>query len=141
MLGDGRSSLTAQEVSALPFVLPPIGTPYENVILTMLAEGGVKPGSITGRTQYFDVMSSILDRGGSVGVMIEPLLRKEHHNVILLYPLEDWRLIFYRNPRGREQDSQLQSVEDFLISAVLDDPNYPRIEPRPGTRLEDHGAR
>jgi len=74
-------------------------------------------------------------------VMIEPLLRKEHHNVILLYPLEDWRLIFYRNPRGREQDSQLQSVEDFLISAVLDDPNYPRIEPRPGTRLDDHGAR
>lgn len=140
-LGDSGAALTAKEASGLPFVLPPINSPYENLILTMLAEGGVKPGIITGRTQYFDVMSSILERGGSVGVMIEPLLRKNHGSIALLYPLEDWRLIFYRNPRGRKQDSQVESVENFLISAVLDDSDYPRIRPSPGTRLEAHETR
>lgn len=135
---EGRNSLlSAEETNRLPFVLPPIRSPYEQVILAMLAKGGIKPATITGRTQYFDVISSILDRGGSVGVMIEPLLRKEHHNIALLYPLEDWRVIFYRNPIARKHDPQLQTAEDFLISAVLDDPAYPRISPQPGSRLED----
>ncbi len=120
--------LTTEEISALPFVLPPAGTPYENLVLSLLAQAGIKPQTVAGRTQYFDVMSAMFERGNCVGATLEPILRNEHRNVALLYPLEDWRLVYYRNPQRNEP--QLQAVEDFLISSVLDDPSYPTL-PRP----------
>jgi len=137
LLRGSNAPLSVDEVSALPFILPPAATPYESLILTMLARRGVKPQRITGRTQYFDVMSAIFNQGQSVGVSLEPLLRSDHRNIALLYPLEDWRIVFYRNPRGRERDREVDLAEDFLISAVLDDPEYPRIRPAPGQRLGD----
>jgi DNA-binding transcriptional LysR family regulator len=123
---DGRNELlTAEQVSALPFLLPPAGTPYENMMLSMLARHGIKPNSIAGRTQYFDVMSAMFDRSNSVGIALEPVIRREHRNVVLLYRLEDWRLAFYRNPRLT--DPRSGAVADFLISAVLDDPHFPAL--------------
>jgi len=122
----GRNQLLSEEeVSKLPFLLPPIGTPYENIILSTLAHHGIKPLTIAGRTQYFDVMSAMFDRSDAVGVTIEPIIRREHRNVALLYRLEDWRLAFYRNPRLT--DPRSRAVEDFLISAVLDDPHFPAL--------------
>jgi DNA-binding transcriptional LysR family regulator len=123
---EGRNDLlAADEVSALPFLLPPAGTPYENLILSMLAREGINPRKIVGRTQYFDVMSAMFDRSDSIGVVLEPILRREHRNVALLYRLKDWRLAFYRNPRQTDPRSRI--VEDFLISAVLDDPSFPAL--------------
>ena len=123
---EGRNELlTAEEVSKLRFLIPPAGTPYENVVLSLLAQHGIKPVTIAGRTQYFDVMSAMFDRSDSVGVTLEPILRREHRNVALLYALEDWRLVFYRNPR--QLDPLALAAEKFLIGAVLDDPHYPAI--------------
>lgn len=122
LLNDGREMLSAEEASELPFILPPAGTPYENVILAMLAREGIKPRSIVSRTQYFDVMASMLDRGSSAGVLIQPLVRPEHHNLALLHRLADWRLQFYRNPKLT--DPRIDEVERFLVGAALDDANY-----------------
>ncbi|HTO29530.1 MAG TPA: LysR family transcriptional regulator, partial [Devosia sp.] len=124
--GDNRL-LTAAEVSELPFILPPAGTPYENLIFSRLAAVGVKPGTIAGRTEYFDVMSAMFERGNAVGVTLEPMLGEQHRNVTLLFPLDDWRLIFFRAPDRNEPE--IQTVEDFLISALLGDPTYPLMLP------------
>jgi len=126
-LGAGNALLSVEQVSELPFLLPPAGTPYENLILAMLARNGIKPRTISGRSQYFDVMSAMFDRSEAVGVTLEPIVRSEHRNVALLYRLEDWRLAFYRNPR--ESDPRRREAEDFVISAVLKDPAFPVLEP------------
>lgn len=136
LLGGGKRYLEKEELGKLPFLLPPAGTPYDNLVLTMLARHGVKPGMISGRTPYPDVMSDMFDRGGVVGVTLGPMIGKEHANVVMLYPLEDWRVIFYRNPRAREDDVQLQLAEDFLISSVVDDPAYRSTSLPQGPRLE-----
>lgn len=118
-----NAPLSAEELSALPFLLPPAGTPYEDEILRMLTAHGVRPSHIMGRTQFFDVMSSMFDGGTCIGVTIEPLLREEHRNTIMLLHLENYRLVLYRNPRT--DDPLVQAAEDFIVSAVLEDPAYP----------------
>lgn len=125
LLKGRNGALSPAELSELPFILPPAGTPYENLILSMLARHGIKPLTIAGRTQYFDVMSAMFERGNSVGASLEPLVRPEHRNVALLFPLEDWRLVFYRRPGL--SGPRIEAVEEFLISSVLGDPAYPRL--------------
>jgi hypothetical protein len=45
---------------------------------------------------------------------------------VLLYPLENWRLIWYR--KDHASDPRREAVESFLLSSVLQDPNYPAID-------------
>ncbi len=91
----------------------------------MLAPHGIKPATIAGRSQYFDVMSAMFDRSDSVGVVLEPVLRREHRNIALLFPLENWRVVFYANPR--QTDPRRLAVEEFLTAAVLEDPHFPML--------------
>ncbi len=94
----------------------------------MLMDHGIRPAEITGRTPFFDLMSTMYDRGASIGVTLEPLLRPdEHRNTVMLRHLENYRLVFYRNPE--EHDPLVDAAERFLISCVLDDPVYPHAEP------------
>jgi DNA-binding transcriptional LysR family regulator len=122
--GKGNGHLSVERLSELPFLLPIGGSYYENETLEMLSSHGIRLTKVVGRTQYLDVMSSMYDRGTCVGVTIEPLLSADQRrNTVLLYPLDDWRLSFYRNPRL--DDPQADAAEKFLISSVLDDPAYP----------------
>ena len=122
--GGRNAPLSEERLSELPFLLPIGGSYYENETLEMLSSHGIKLTKVMGRTQYLDVMSSMYDRGNCVGVTIEPLLSAEQRrNTVLLYPLEDWCLTFYRNPRL--DDPQSDAAEQFLISSVLGDPTYP----------------
>jgi len=125
-----NAPLDAEELSALPFLLPPAGTYYEGEVLRMLARHAIHPTNVVGRTQFFDVLSSMIDRGACVGVTLEPLLHAEHRNTVLLRHLEDYRLTLYRNPRAA--DPLLPAVEEFIIAAVLDDPAYPLVGPVAG---------
>jgi len=54
--------------------------------------------------------------------ILPPPMRKK---VVQLYPLENWRLLYYR--RDRSGDPRADIVEDFLVSSVLDDPDFPAI--------------
>jgi DNA-binding transcriptional LysR family regulator len=124
-LAEGRRlPMTAEELNELPFVMPPAGSYHENEMLVMLAVHGIRPGRIIGRTEYFDVISGMFEAGTCVGVTLEPLLRPEQREqTVLLHRLEDWQLTLYRDPRSRHPQHDL--VEQFLISAVMDDPAYP----------------
>ncbi len=121
--------MTAEELNDLPFVMPPAGSFHENEMLVMLAVHGIRPSNIIGRTQYFDVMSEMFEAGTCVGVTIEPLLKPEQREAtVMLHRLDDWRITLYRNPKPRH--AQHAIVEQFLTSAILDDPAYPLFRER-----------
>jgi DNA-binding transcriptional LysR family regulator len=127
-LAEGRRlPLTPEELSELPFVLPPQGSFHEGEMLTMLARHNIKPARIAARTQYFDVLSAMIEADRCVGISLEPLLRPEQRAAtIMLYRLDDWRLTLYRNPSAHQPEAAI--VEEFLVSAIVDDPAYPAIE-------------
>lgn len=126
-----RLPLTAAEINEIPFVMPPEGSFHENEMLSMLARHHIKPARIAARTQYFDVLSAMIESDHVAGVALEPSLRPEQRAATaMLYRLDDWRVALYRNPEAGQPQTGL--VEDFLVSAILDDPAYPRLEPEPG---------
>jgi hypothetical protein len=124
---EGRDHpLTAEELSRLPFVMPPEGSFHEGEMLTMLARHNIKPTRIAARTQYFDVLAAMIESDLVVGVAIEPSLRPEQRAAApMLFPLDDWRVALYRNPEARQPQTKI--VEQFLVSAILDDPAYPAL--------------
>ena len=121
--------------SELPFIMPPAGSRQEREALLLLADSGIRPAKVVGHTKYYDVMAAMLDRGVAVASMSDTILPKPmRENVILLWPLTDWNLEFYRRP-GLPAAAADQ-VEQFLKSCMLDNPDYPAVEfyngPPPG---------
>ena len=79
-----------------------------------------------GHTQYYDVMAAMLERGVGVSSFADSILPPEMRDqVIMLYPLENWRLLWYRKDAG--SDPLCDAVQAFLLSSVLQDPNYRTI--------------
>ncbi len=125
---EGRDlPLTAEEVNHLPFILPKSTSEQEREALQSYERHGIFPRNVVANTQYYDVMAAMLDRGlgiASFSAAILPApLRKD---VVLLYPLDDWRLLYSRRDNcGGEAADQ---VERFLVGSVLRDPDYPAME-------------
>ncbi len=119
--------LEADEINHLPFILPQVGSQQEQDVLQAFDRHGIAPRNVIGHTQYFDVMGTMLERGLGVAsfseVMLSPEARK---TVVLLYPLENWRLLWFRKDRGA--DPRCDLVQSFMLSSVLQDPNYPTID-------------
>lgn len=119
--------LDAQAVSQLPFILPRPGSVQEREALRGLERRGIRPRHVVCHSQYYDVIAAMLDRGVAVSsfaeALIPPTMRED---IILLYPLEDWRLVWFR--KDQDDDPQRRAVENFLLSSVLRDPHYPAIE-------------
>ena len=127
-LARGRKlPLSADDVSALPFMLPPHGTVQERNNLAALKRYGVRPQHVVGTSQYYDVLAAMLERGVAVSTfsdaLIAPLVRDR---VVLLLPMWDWNAVWFR--RDALSDHRRDEVEAFLLSSVLDDPNYPVIQ-------------
>lgn len=125
---EGRTlPLTEAEVSGLPFVMAPAGSFHEGEMLDMLARHNIKPARIAARTQYFDVLSAMIESEPYAGISLEPLLRPEQRATTpMLYRLDDWRLTLYRNPAARQPQARI--VEEFITSAIVDDPAYPALK-------------
>lgn len=124
----GRSApLTADEIGHLPFILPHAGSLFEADVLKAFDRHGIVVRHVASHTQYFDVIGTMLERGLGIAsfsdVMLTPQMRKD---VVLLYPLENWRLIWYRRDHGT--DSRCDLVESFMLSSVLQDADYPAID-------------
>ncbi|GEM_PF-435793 len=118
--------LSPDVLNSLPFILPKATSRQEREVMRNYETHGIRPRHIVGHTQYYDVLAAMLDRGIGVAslsdAILPPAMRKD---VVQLYKLEDWRLIFYRKVSGG--DARNDIVENFLLSSVLDDPDFPAI--------------
>ncbi len=132
---EGRElPLSADEVNAMPFIMPLAHSQQEDDILRLFDRYGVRPRRVIGHTQYYDVMAAMLERGVGISSFADSILPPEmREEVILLYPLENWRLLWYRKDAGG--DPRCDTVQAFLMSSVLQDPNYRTISVSPEERV------
>ena len=119
--------LSVDEIGELPFILPRAGSDWEADVLKAFERHGIVVRKVVSHTQYFDVIATMLERGIGISSFSEVMLSPEQRkDVVLLYPLENWRLIWYR--KDHASDPRREAVESFLLSSVLQDPNYPAID-------------
>lgn len=118
--------LTPDVLNRLPFILPKATSRQEREVMRNYEVHGIRPNHIIGHTQYYDVMAAMLDRGLGVAsfseAILPPAMRAE---VIQLFSLENWRLLYFR--KDHRKDPQYDVAENFLLSSVLDDPDYPSV--------------
>ena len=124
---EGRDlPLRAEELNAMPFIMPLAASQAEDDILRLFERYGIRPRRVIGHTQYYDVMAAMLERGVGVSSFADSILPPEmRQEVIMLYPLENWRLLWYRKDAGG--DPRCDAVQAFLLSSVLQDPDYRTI--------------
>lgn len=124
---EGRElPLRAEELNAMPFIMPLAASQQEVDIQRLFERYGIRPRRVIGHTQYYDVMAAMLERGVGVSSFADSILPPEMRaDVIMLYPLENWRLLWYRKDAGG--DPRCDSVQAFLMSSVLQDPDYRTI--------------
>ncbi len=124
---DGHTlPLRPDVLNRLPFILPKATSKQEREVMRNYEACGIRPRHVVGHTQYYDVMAAMLERGLGVASFSEAILPASMRgDVQLLYPLEDWRLLWFRRQGGA--DPQADQVEAFLIGSVIDDPDYPAI--------------
>jgi DNA-binding transcriptional LysR family regulator len=124
---EGRElPLRAEELNAMPFIMPLAASQQEGDMLRLFDRYGIRPRRVIGHTQYYDVMAAMLERGVGVSSFADSILPPEmREQVIMLYPLENWRLLWYRKDAGG--DPRCDAVQAFLMSSVLQDPDYRTI--------------
>ena len=116
-----------EHLSTLPFILPGEGSPQEQKVQVALRKAGIIPRKIIIHTQYFDVIATLLGQGLGVASFSEVILPPQLRNiVVLLHPLFNWRLIWYRRDDG--SDCRHDKVEEFLRSSLLNNSDYPVAE-------------
>ena len=123
---EGRQlPLSIDQLNELPFILP-ISYPTEPVMLEFYRKYGIRPRHVTGRTQHYDVMVAMVERGIGVACLTDAILSPElRDEVTMLRQLENWRLMWYR--KDTTGDPRCDAVQAFLMSSVLQDPNYRTI--------------
>lgn len=124
---EGRElPLRAELINTLPFIMPLAASVQEEAILQSFELHGIRPRRVIGHTQYYDVMAAMLERGVGVASFADAILPPEMRDVvIMLYPLDNWRLLWYRKDAGG--DPRRDMVQAFLMSSVLQDPHYRTI--------------
>ena len=65
------ASLTAEQVSALPFIMPKAGSTAERDHLASLSAAGIIPRNIICHSEYFDVMAAMVERGLGVACLTD----------------------------------------------------------------------
>lgn len=118
--------LRPELVNTLPFIMPLAASVQEGEMLRFFERYGIRPRRVIGHTQYYDVMAAMLERGLGVASFADAIMPPDMHDtVILLHPLENWRLLWYRKDAG--SDPRCDAVQAFMLSAVLQNPNYRTI--------------
>ena len=113
-------------LNTLPFIMPLAASAQEREMLRFFEGHGIRPRRVIGHTQYYDVMAAMLERGVGIASFADAILPPEMRDrVILLYPLENWRLLWFRKDSG--SDARRDAVQAFLLSSVLQDPDYRTI--------------
>ena len=95
-------------------------------MLRLFERFGIRPRRVIGHTQYYDVMAAMLERGVGVSSFADSMIPSEmRDDVVMLHPMENWRLLWYRKDAGG--DARCDKVQAFLLSSVLQNPNYRTI--------------
>lgn len=119
--------LTAAQINQLPFILPKSTSKQEREALQSYEAHGIHPRHVIGHTQYYDVMAGMLDRGLGIASFSDAILPAAmREDVLLLYPLDDWRLLYFR--KDGVTGTAADQVERFLVTSVIDDPDYPSTQ-------------
>ncbi|MBC2777077.1 LysR family transcriptional regulator [Parasphingopyxis marina] len=128
ILPKAPGQLTIEDIGKLPFVLPRPGTEQENSMLEALSRVGIQPTKIAGRTQYYDVLSCMVEQGVGISVLCEAFISPEKRGEVEnIWPYEPWRIAVRRSPGLREKTAD--AVETFLVDCIFEDGNYPALEP------------
>lgn len=121
------AGIDAAYISKLPFIMPAIGSAEERETLKAFAEVGISATNVVGRSQYYDVIASMLERALGVASLSNAILKPEaRDDVVLLYHLSDWLLVWYRRPGVN--DPRLDVMEEFVLSTILDGGEYPLLD-------------
>lgn len=124
---NGRSlPLSVPEINQLPFIIPTSSPNLEREVMKNYAAFGIIPRHIAGYTQYYDVIAAMLERGLGIASFSEALLSPAvREQVVLLHPMQDWRLMWYQRHEPRHLHDE--DVARFLLEGVVDDPDYPAL--------------
>jgi DNA-binding transcriptional LysR family regulator len=118
--------LPIHELNRLPFILPNASSKQEREVMLNFEGAGIYPRHVVGHTQYYDVMAAMLERGLGIASFSSAILPASmRRDVVLLYPMQDWRLLWYR--KDSRPDAQAAAAEHFLVTSVIDDPDYPAL--------------
>lgn len=125
---EGQSlPLPVEHLNHLPFIMPTAATGPESDMLGYFEARGIRPQRVVGHTQYYDVMATMLESGLGVASFADPILpARMRDTVIMLHPLADWRLLWFRKDAGG--DPRCDAVQAFLWSCVLQNPDYLTID-------------
>lgn len=128
---EGKSlPLALEDLNRLPFIMPTAASGPERDMIAYFEEAGIRPQHVAGHTQYYDVMATMLESGIGVASFADPILPTAMRDtVILLYPLQTWRLLWFRRDGGG--DPRGDAVQAFLWSCVLQNPDYLTIREYP----------
>jgi DNA-binding transcriptional LysR family regulator len=120
---EGRQlPLSVDQVNQLPFLLP-TSYPPEPIMLQFFAQHGIVPRQIAGRSQHYDVIVAMVERGLGVACLSDAIITPSmREDVVMLHSVENWRLMWHRKDAG--EDPRCDAVQAFLMSSVLQDPNY-----------------
>lgn len=115
--------LQVDDVNQLPFILLNATNGPERDMVTYLDDAGIRPQRVVGHAQYYDVMATMLHSGIGVASFSDPILPPSmREDVIMLYPMDDWILLWFR--KDATGDPRCNAVQDFLWNSVLHNPEY-----------------
>jgi DNA-binding transcriptional LysR family regulator len=113
-----RGVFTPQEISSLPFLLPPAGTQLAASMLRQMELHGVRPSRIVGHYPYHDLQVRLACRGTGVIYAAQSVIDK-HDPRGMLRPLmltEPWERRLYISPRVKP--SVAAAIASFVTRAL-----------------------
>jgi DNA-binding transcriptional LysR family regulator len=123
-----RTSLSAEAVSGLPFILPAARTQLTSSMLRELEKEGVVPSKVITFCQYHDVRIRLACRGEGVTFSVQSVIDKHdtRGQLRMVFPTAPWERRLYISPRVER--SSATAVASFVTRALS--------IPHPGTHHE-----
>jgi len=116
-VGRGLASsknLSPAELSTLPFILPPEGSPACRLVQSALLSAGISCRSVAAYVQFAPVAKDLAKRGHGVAVLFETMIAPKELRELVEIDVElptMYRTLFRAD---REPDSAILSAESFL---------------------------
>jgi DNA-binding transcriptional LysR family regulator len=107
-------SLSPAELSTLPFILPPEGSPACRLVLSALLAAGISCRSIAAYVQFAPVAKDLAKRGHGVAVLFETMIGPKEARELIEVDVElptMYRTLFRAD---REPEPAILSAESFL---------------------------